>query len=90
MHSSDGAKYSLYCLRHTYAVRTLGRVDIFSVAQNMGTSVEMIQHYYGAHGIPSDRARKLSGDGGDYQLVESPRLTVIKDVKDHQIHNEEE
>ena len=36
-HTGDGAKYTLYSLRHYYAVRSLGRTDIYSVAQNMGT-----------------------------------------------------
>lgn len=71
-HSADGTKYVLYSLRHGYAVRALGRTDIFSVAQNLGTSVEMIQAYYGNHGISPERARKLAGEYNDPQRGPEP------------------
>ena len=61
-HIGDGAKYTLYSLRHYYAVRSLGRADIYSIAQNMGTSVQMIEQYYGKHGIRPERARRLAGE----------------------------
>jgi site-specific recombinase XerD len=64
-HNSNGEKYTLYSLRHYYAVRSLGRADIYSIAQNMGTSVQMIEQYYGKHGISPERARKLGGDRGE-------------------------
>jgi site-specific recombinase XerD len=39
-----GEKYSVYCLRHFYAVNALrSGIGVFEVARNMGTSVQMIQ-----------------------------------------------
>jgi integrase len=49
-HNSQGHKYTLYSLRHFYAVMGLRRgVEIFALARNMGTSVQIIQSYYGKH-----------------------------------------
>jgi integrase len=46
--SSFGEKYSVYSLRHFYAVNALRNgVGVFEVARNMGTSVQMIHEYYG-------------------------------------------
>ena len=46
--NSFGEKYSVYSLRHFYAVSALRNgVGVFEVARNMGTSVQMIQEYYG-------------------------------------------
>ncbi len=61
-HSSDGTKFSLYSLRHFYAVRALiDGVGIYDVARNMGTSVEIIQKYYGKNATPKSMATKLGG-----------------------------
>jgi integrase len=47
-HNSHGEKYSLYSLRHWYAITSLRKgFGVFEVARNMGTSVQMIQAYYG-------------------------------------------
>jgi integrase len=49
-HSSQGHKYTLYSLRHFYAVMALRKgVEVFALARNMGTSVQVIQSYYGKH-----------------------------------------
>lgn len=46
--SSFGEKYSVYSLRHFYAVNALRNgVGVFEVARNMGTSVQIVQEYYG-------------------------------------------
>lgn len=71
-----GEKYTLYSLRHYYAVKSLARADILSIAQNMGTSVQMIEQYYGKHGISPERARRLAGTAGDAQRSES--LLVVE------------
>lgn len=43
-------KFTLYSLRHLYAVQALRKgISVFAVARNMGTSVEVIQQYYGKH-----------------------------------------
>jgi hypothetical protein len=45
-HNSHGDKYTLYSLRHFYAVLSLrGGIGVFDVARNMGTSVQVIQSY---------------------------------------------
>lgn len=46
--STFGEKYPVYRLRHFYAVNALRHgLGVFEVARNMGTSVEIIQEYYG-------------------------------------------
>ena len=46
--SAEGDKRTLYSLRHTYATFRLGHgVDVYKLAKNMGTSVEMIERFYG-------------------------------------------
>jgi integrase len=60
--NSSGDRFSLYSLRHYYAVRALRQdVGIYNVARNMGTSVEMIQRYYGKQATPASMATKLGG-----------------------------
>ncbi len=45
---SHGSLRSLYSLRHTYATfRLQNGVQVYSLAKNMGTSVAMIEQYYG-------------------------------------------
>ena len=58
--SSFGEKYSIYSLRHFYAVNALrSGVGVFEVARNMGTSVEIIQEYYGKQATPTVFATRL-------------------------------
>ena len=47
--SVDGEAFSLYSLRHFYAVQMLrhGKANVYDIAKNMGTSVDMIERYYG-------------------------------------------
>ena len=48
-----GGKYSVCSLRHFYAVNALRNgVGVFEVARNMGTSVQIIQAYYGKQATP--------------------------------------
>jgi integrase len=57
-----GEKYSLYSLRHFYAVMALRKnLSVYLVAANMGTSVEMIQQYYGKQVTPLSVATTLGG-----------------------------
>ena len=44
---SDGKKRTPYSLRHTYATVRLSEGVIFQLAANMGTSVEMLETFYG-------------------------------------------
>jgi integrase len=46
--SSSGKRRSTYCFRHTFATfRLMEGVDVYSLAQQMGTSVKMIEDHYG-------------------------------------------
>ena len=61
-HNSHGDKYTLYSLRHFYAVLSLRRrIGVFDVARNMGASVQVIQNYYGKHATPRKLATQLGG-----------------------------
>ena len=51
--SQDGDRRSPYSLRHTYATMRINEVPVYQLAVNMGTSVEMIEQYYG-HSRTSD------------------------------------
>jgi integrase len=55
-----GEKYSLYSFRHFYAVMALRNgLGVFEVARNMGTSVQMIQQYYGKQATSAVFATRL-------------------------------
>jgi integrase len=55
-----GEKYTLYSLRHFYAVMALRNgIGVFEVARNMGTSVQMIQQYYGKQATSAVFATRL-------------------------------
>jgi len=46
----DGQKRTLYSLRHTYiCLRLMEGADIYQIAKNCRTSVEMIEKFYAAH-----------------------------------------
>jgi integrase len=48
LYGSDGQKRVPYSLRHTYATMRISEgVSVFQLAANMGTSVEMIENFYG-------------------------------------------
>ena len=48
LHASDGKKRVPYSLRHTYATMRIAEgVNVFQLATNMGTSVEMLEDFYG-------------------------------------------
>ncbi len=62
-YNPDGEKYTLYSLRHFYAVQMLrtGKVNVFDIARNMGTSVQIIESYYGKHATSRLLATRLGG-----------------------------
>ena len=61
-HNSAGHKFTLYSLRHFYAVMALTKeIGIYTLARNMGTSVKIIEDYYGRHATPVESAGKLGG-----------------------------
>ena len=81
-HNSAGEKYTLYSLRHFYAVRAIARdIDIYTIARNMGTSVQMIEQYYARHATTTARARKLGGEERSYQR---PRAELVLEATPEQ------
>lgn len=59
LHSASGARRSTYCFRHTYATfRLMEGVDIYFLAKQMGTSVQMIENHYG-HINPVKNAERI-------------------------------
>ena len=46
-YNSRGQKRTPYSLRHSYATFRLEEVSVYFLAKNMGTSVEMIERFYG-------------------------------------------
>lgn len=57
--SSSGKRRSIYCFRHTYATfRLTEGVDVYFLAQQMGTSVQMIEMHYG-HIAPVKNAERI-------------------------------
>lgn len=59
LNSSSGSRRSTYCFRHTYATfRLTEGVDVYFLAKQMGTSVEMIEDYYG-HITPAKNAERI-------------------------------
>ena len=57
----DGDKRVIYSLRHTYAtMRLRDGVNVYRLAVNMGTSVEMIEKYYGKKRTTAKSATELT------------------------------
>ena len=57
--SSSGKRRSTYCFRHTYATFRLSEgVDVYFLAQQMDTSVQMIEDHYG-HIAPVKNAERI-------------------------------
>ena len=55
----SGSRRSTYCFRHTYATfRLMEGVDVYFLAKQMGTSVQMIEDYYG-HITPAKNAERI-------------------------------
>jgi integrase len=51
---------TIYSIRHLCAVHSLrSGVGVFEVARNMGTSVQMIQQYYGRQATAAVFAKRL-------------------------------
>lgn len=60
--NKSGGNKTLYSLRHTYAHLAIieENMDVFTLSKQMGTSVKMIEQYYG-HITPAHVASKLAG-----------------------------
>jgi len=58
----QGISHSNYSFRHTYAtLRLEAGVDVYLLAEQMGTSVRMIENHYGHVDIIKNADRGLSG-----------------------------
>ena len=61
----NGIARSTYCFRHTYATFRLSEgVDVYILAEQMGTSVKMIEQHYGHVNTIKHADRVLQGMGG--------------------------
>ena len=70
--NGEGQKRVIYSLRHTYAVfRITAKTPLFQLAANMGTSVKMIQEFYGHH-QPDDPAYVSSVTQSNQQSKGTP------------------
>ncbi len=62
---TQGVPRSTYCFRHTYATLRLQEgVDVYFLAEQMGTSVHMIEAHYGHVNTIKHADRVLQGMGG--------------------------
>jgi integrase len=77
-------KRTLYSLRHTYAHEVLmkERMDVYTLAKQMGTSVKMIEQHYG-HLNPALKADVIAGNRYVKREVETEvtKLTKLRVVK---------
>ena len=73
--SSSGSRRSTYCFRHTYATFRLSEgLDVYSLANQMGTSVKMIEEHYG-HITPVKNAERiLQGMPGWEPITAAPQI----------------
>ena len=62
LENRDGERYTLYSLRHFYAVRAIRKgKPIWDISKNMGTSVKIIENYYGRQATAGAVATSLGG-----------------------------
>lgn len=62
---TQGVPRSTYCFRHTYATLRLQEgVDVYFLAEQMGTSVQMIEQHYGHVNTIKHADRVLQGMTG--------------------------
>ncbi len=62
---TQGVPRSTYCFRHTYATLRLQEgVDVYFLAEQMGTSVHMIETHYGHVNTIKHADRVLQGMAG--------------------------
>ena len=77
--SSTGKRRSTYCFRHTYATFRLSEgVDVYFLAQQMGTSVKMIEEHYGHINPVKNAERILQGLPGWEPMAVMPRKSQPK------------
>lgn len=73
--SSSGSRRSTYCFRHTYATFRLSEgVDVYFLAKQMGTSVQMIEDHYGHINPVKNAERILQGLPGWDPITAAPKV----------------
>jgi len=83
---AQGGSHSTYCFRHTYATLRLHEgVDAYSLAEQMGTSVYMIETHYGQATTIKHADRVLQGMAG-WELPQ-PNDTKAKASKAAETHD---
>lgn len=79
----SGTQRSTYCFRHTYATFRLSEgVDVYFLAEQMGTSVKMIEDHYGHVNTIKHADRVLQGIGGWDPVVTTDDEDDATDSKD--------
>jgi integrase len=74
---AQGVPRSTYCFRHTYATMRLHEgVDVYFLAEQMGTSVKMIEDHYGHVDTIKHADRVLSGMHGWEPTESEPEKSV--------------
>jgi hypothetical protein len=82
-YDSKGYKFSLYSLRHTYAVDAIRRgISAYEIVRNMGTSLEILQKYYAKHALTSDTATRLGIDKGKIIMAFIEKLMSLDELID--------
>jgi integrase len=75
LRSSSGSRRSTYCFRHTYATfRLTEGVDVYFLAKQMGTSVQMIEDHYGHINPVKNAERILQGLPGWEPIAAAPQV----------------
>jgi integrase len=77
LRSSSGSRRSTYCFRHTYATfRLTEGVDVYFLAKQMGTSVQMIEDHYGHINPVKNAERILQGLPGWEPIASAPQVAA--------------
>jgi len=74
-----GTVRSTYCFRHTYATFRLSEgVDVYFLAEQMGTSVKMIEDHYGHVDTIKHAGRVLQGMSGWDVMGTEPDADIVE------------
>jgi len=74
----EGNRRTLYSLRHTYiCLRLMEGADIYQIAKNCRTSVEMIEKYYASH-----IASTLDTAAINVRRPKKPKATIVAEKED--------
>jgi integrase len=82
----NGARRSLYSLRHTYATFQIlyGKLDLHTLAKNMGTSIAMLERHY-SHLDVLHRADALAGKRYSHKSRDQKASTQIFVLEDTEV-----